>query len=426
MAWYEVINGSADSVYNKKLYSIMGQKFGLFYFNNGNRIHVFLNTNTRFSFIKQSVELDPIDAMPLMNHYFVSESRKDKDYYDTGVEFNNIKEIIEKLDDGQGIMFWFIYYNKKPVKDQYVLQEDKYFVKIIFMQRNDKFMKKKPDEDLNNVILAKIQECIKADLNWKEIKGKKYSLYSGNIRKPLLVGSKKTLYTYKAKIEDFLELDYSTKQTKLPPPPQSTSGFLDFQRDESATSLVLDTKAEVLNSVTGGEKTSLIIGPSGDGKIGLAARIIENAEKIGREIAILNTGKFDPFKNIINGNASFSIKRFDISEDYYDQRMVSSTADAAALASKLWAGLVNATQSLRNPLLIINSANDLIPLSTNGSPVFENELWGSFFKYYDAGSNGMGIVFLRDGDQDALKLYVDYILKASEENDKSTFEVIKN
>jgi hypothetical protein len=128
-----------------------------------------------------------------MNHYFVSESRKDKDYYDTGVEFSNIKEIIEKLADGQGIMFWFIYYNKKPVKDQYVLQEDKYFVKIIFMQRNDKFMKKKPDEDLNNVVLAKIQNCIKADLNWKEIKGKKYSLYSGNIRKPLLVGSKKNI-----------------------------------------------------------------------------------------------------------------------------------------------------------------------------------------------------------------------------------------
>ena len=62
--------------------------------------------------------------------------------------------------------FWFMYYNKKPVKDQYVLQEDKYLVKIIFMQRNDKFMKKKPDEDLNNVILATIQNCIKTDLNW--------------------------------------------------------------------------------------------------------------------------------------------------------------------------------------------------------------------------------------------------------------------
>ena len=61
-----------------------------------------------------------------------------------------------------------------------MLQEDKYLVKIIFMQRNDKFMKKKPDEDLNNVILATIQNCIKTDLNWKEIRGKKYRLYSGN------------------------------------------------------------------------------------------------------------------------------------------------------------------------------------------------------------------------------------------------------
>ena len=57
------------------------------------------------------------------------------------------------------------------------------------MQRNDKFMKKKPDEDLNNVILATIQNCIKTDLNWKEIRGKKYRLYSGNIRKPLMMGS---------------------------------------------------------------------------------------------------------------------------------------------------------------------------------------------------------------------------------------------
>ncbi|HII82804.1 MAG TPA: hypothetical protein HA269_05980 [Ferroplasma sp.] len=426
MAWYEVINGSTDSVYNKKLYSIIGQKFGLFYFNKENRIHVFLNTNTRFSFIKQSVELDPIDAMPLMNHYFVSESRKEKDYYDIGVEFNDIKEVIEKLADGQGIMFWFMYYNKKPVKDQYVLQEDKYLVKIIFMQRNDKFMKKKPDEDLNNVILATIQNCIKTDLNWKEIRGKKYRLYSGNIRKPLMKGSKKTLYTYKAKIEDFLELDYSTKDPKIAAPQQSSTGFLDFQREESDTAIVLDTKAEMLNAIAGGEKTTLIAGPSGDGKIGLAARIIDNAEKTGREIAILNTAKFDPFKSLINGNISFSIKRFDISAEYYDRRIVNSAADATALASKLWASLVTGTESLRNPLLIINSVNDLIPLSQNGSPVFENEFWGSFFRYYDAGSNGMGIVFLKDGDQESARLYVDYILKASGEPENRAFDIIKN
>ena len=40
----------------------------------------------------------------------------EKDYYDIGVEFNDIKEVIEKLADGQGIMFWFMYYNKSQLR----------------------------------------------------------------------------------------------------------------------------------------------------------------------------------------------------------------------------------------------------------------------------------------------------------------------
>jgi hypothetical protein len=426
MAWYEVINGSGDSVYNKKLYSIIGQKFGLFYFNENNRIHVFLNTNTRFSFIKQSVELDPIDAMPLMNHYFVSGKRKEKDYYDAGIEFNDIKDIIEKLGEGQGIMVWFTYYNRKPAKDQYVLQEDKYLVRIIFMQRNDKFMKEKPDEDMNNVLLGMIQNCIKADLEWKEIKGKKHSLYSGKIRKPLFMASKKTLYTYKARIENFLELDYSTKDPKIAAPQQTSAGFIDFQREESDTAVMLDAKSEVINTIATGEKTALISGSPGDGKIGVAARIVNEAEKNGREIAILNTAKFDPFKNIINGNSSFSIKRFDISGEYYDRRVISSAAESTALATKLWAALVTGTESLRNPLLIVNSANDLIPLSQSGAPASESEFWGSFFRYYNTGSNGMGIVFLRDGDHETLNAYVNYALRASREQESNAFDIIKN
>lgn len=424
MAWYEVINGSAGSAYNKRLYSIIGQKFGLFYFNKDNRIHVFLNTNTRFSFVKQSVQLDPIDEMPVMNHYFVSGTRKEKDYYDTGVEFSDIKDIIEKLADGQGIMFWFMYYKKKPSKDPYVLQEDKYHVKIIFMQRNDKFSDRKPDEDLNNVILGMIQTAIKTEITWKEIKGKKNNIYAGKLKGPIPISSKRILYTYKAKIENFLELDYSTKEAKLPPPQQEEAGYIEFKRDESDTAIVLDTKSDMLNSIASGEKTTLISGPSGDGKIGLAAKIINEAEKNGREIAILNTAKFDPFRNLITGNASFSIKRFDISSDYYDRRIVSSVQDSQSLASKLWAGFVTGTESLRNPLLIVNTSNDLIPLSGNGIPTYENEFWSSFFKYFDTGSNGMGIVFLRDGDQDTMKLYVDFALRASK--DDSSFDIIKN
>ena len=421
MAWYEVINGSAGSAYNKRLYSIIGQKFGLFYFNKDNKIHVFLNTNTRFSFVKQSVQLDPIDEMPKMNHYFVSGNRKEKDYYDTGVEFSDIREIIEKLQDGQGVMFWFMYYNKKPAKDQYVLQEDKYLVKIIFMQRIDKFSKKKPDEDSNNVILDMIQNSIKTDITWKEIQGKNNKIYDGKMLKPLLISRKKIIYTYKARIENFLELDYSTKEMQLPPHQPEESGYIEFKRDDSSNAIVLDEKSELINSIATGEKTGVV---TGEGKIGIAAMVINEAQKNGREIAILNTAKFDPFKNIMNSNASFSIKRFDISPEYYERRVVTSPQDGQALASKLWAGVVTGTDPLRNPLVIINTSNDLIPVSGNGIPLYENEFWSSFFKYYNTGSNGMGILFLKDGELESMKLYVDYGVRAT--SDDNSFDIIKN
>ena len=421
MAWYEVINGSAGSAYNKKLYSIIGQKFGLFYFNKDNRIHVFLNTNTRFSFVKQSVELDPIDEMPKMNHYFVSGARKEKDYYDTGVEFSDIKDIIEKLADGQGVMFWFMYYDKKPPKDQYVLQEDKYLVRIIFMQRVDKFSKQKPDEDLTNVIMGMIQNSIKTEITWKELKGTRNKIYSGELMPPLLISRKKVLYTYKARIENFLELDYSTKEMKLPPGQHEESGYLEFKRDESDNAIILDEKSEIINSMATGERSSII---SGEGKIGVAAKAIAEAEKNGREIAILNTAKFDPFKNIINSNTSFSIKRFDISPEYYERRVVSSVQDSQSLASKLWAGFVTGTESLRNPLIIVNTANDIVPVTSNGIPLYENEFWSSFFKFFGTGSNGMGIIFLKDGELETMKLYADYAVRAT--RDDSSFDIIKN
>ena len=38
----------------------------------------------------------------------------------------------------------------------------------------------------------------------------------------------------------------------------------------------------------------------------------------------------------------------------------------------------------------------------------------------------MGIVFLKDGDQESARLYVDYILKASGEPENRAFDIIKN
>ena len=318
-------------------------------------------------------------------------------------------------------MFWFMYYNKKPAKDQYVLQEDKYLVKIIFMQRIDKFSKKKPDEDSNNVILDMIQNSIKTDITWKEIQGKNNRIYDGKMLKPLLISRKKIIYTYKARIENFLELDYSTKEMQLPPHQSEESGYIEFKRDDSSNAIVLDEKSELINSIATGEKTGIV---TGEGKIGIAAMVINEAQKNGREIALLNTAKFDPFKNIINSNLSFSIKRFDISPEYYERRVVTSPQDGQALASKLWAGLVTGTESLRNPLVIINTSNDLIPVSGNGIPLYENEFWSSFFKYYNTGSNGMGILFLKDGELESMKLYVDYGVRAT--SDDNSFDIIKN
>ena len=82
------------------------------------------------------------------------------------------------------------------------------------------------------------------------------------------------------------------------------------------------------------------------------------------------------------------------------------------------------TESLRNPLVIINTSNDLIPVSGNGIPLYENEFWSSFFKYYNTGSNGMGILFLKDGELESMKLYVDYGVRAT--SDDNSFDIIKN
>ena len=67
------------------------------------------------------------------------------------------------------------------------------------MQRVDKFSKQKPDEDLTNVIMGMTQNSIKTEITWKELKGTRNKIYSGELMPPLLISRKKVLYTYKAR-----------------------------------------------------------------------------------------------------------------------------------------------------------------------------------------------------------------------------------
>lgn len=424
MAWYEVMNGSAESNYNKRLYSILGQKFGLFYFNKKGRIHVFLNTNTRFSFIKQAVEMDPIDAMPPMNHFYVSGNRKDKDYNDEGIEFEEFRDIIEKLKEGQGIMVWFMYYRQKETKDEYVLKEDKFLVKVIITERIDRFEKDQKNS-ADTQIIALLQNAMKTELYWKEIKGKKNRLYSGKVVAPFpfLIPKKRVMYTYKATIQNFLKLDYSTKEVRETQENLTAekTDMINFQRDQSPTSMLLDTGTETLMSVVKSAKTAVIYGDESGDQIAMAKNLISIANKNGRNILILNSVRFNAFGT---ENSSSEPLQFDLPGEYYGHRSVVSQGDSASLADNLWAEMLLKISGMHNPLIIVNNANNVLPVNSSGFPLYESEFWSTFFKHYSASASGISIVFLRTGEVGELGLYVNTVIKTG--SDGSEFKVIKS
>jgi len=428
MSWYEVVNGSGDEDYNQRLGSVIGQKFGLFYFNEKNKLHIFVNINTRYSFIKKSIELDPIDALPVMTDFFVSNISKNKDYYDTGLEIENLHDFINKLSDGQGILFWFLYYNKYEKESIYKINEDKYLLKIILMERNEKY-KKLNDKNVNKDLYSLFSNCIKTELVWKEMKNKRKKVYSSKIHKPLFKNNN-LVYIYKSKIPDFLHMDYSISDTsrQLKNNNENDIKKIAFHRDESDKATVLDTKSETLMSLANSDKKILISGKIGDGKIELSTKIMKEAIKNNRNIVLLTTTKFDPYKNFIENEGMDKIIRFDLSIDYYNRRIVESSEDSSGLAEKLWAEIVTKMGNLRDPFLVIYNINEILPISNSGNLSYDNEFWSTFFKYYNASNKGIGILLLCDNlnDEDKnLRLYIDNIIKPYLDGNDVSFDVLK-
>ncbi len=429
MSWYEVVNGSVDGDYNQRLSGAIGQKFGLFYFNDNDKLHIFINTNTRYSFIKKSIELDPIDSLPVMTDFLVSDIRKDKDYYDTGIEIADLHDFINKLGNGQGILFWFLYYNKDEKETIYKINEDKYLLKIILMERNEKYKKLK-DGNVNKDLSSLFKECIKTELVWKEMKNKRKKVYSSRIRKPLFK-SKSAIFTYKAKIPNFFQMDYSISDTSRQLKDNSENDVkkaITFHREESNNGAVLDTKSETLISLAASEKKILITGKKGDGKIDLSIKIMKEAIKNNRNIVLLTTIKFDPYKNFIENEGTDKITRFDLSIDYYNRRIAESSEDSSGLAEKLWAEIVTKMGNLRDPFLVIYNINEILPVSNSGNLSHDNEFWSTFFKYYNAVNKGIGILLLCDdmnSEDKNLRLYVDNIIKPYVDGNDISFDALK-
>ncbi len=429
MSWYEVVNGSSDEDYSQRLSSVIGQKFGLFYFNDNGKLHIFISTSTRYSFIKKSVELDPIDSLPIMTDFAVSNIQKDRDYYDTGMEIQNLHDFINKLGNGQGILFWFLYYNKNEKESIYKINEDKYLLKIILMERNEKYKKLK-DRNANKDLRALFNDCIKTELVWKEMRNKRKKIYSSKIRKPLFKNSN-MMYTYKAKIPEFLQMDYSISDTSRQLKNNSENEVkkaITFHREESDNGAVLDTKSETLISLATSEKKILITGKKGDGKIELSTKIMRESIRNNRNIVLLTTIKFDPYKNFIENEGTDKITRFDLSIDYYNRRIVESREDSSGLAEKLWAEIVTKMGNLRDPFLVIYNINDILPISGSGNLSYDNEFWSTFFKYYNAGNKGVGILLLCDdlnNEDKNLRLYADNIIKPYTDGNDISFDVLK-
>ena len=201
-----------------------------------------------------------------------------------------------------------------------------------------------------------------------------------------------------------------------------------FHREESDNGAVLDTKSETLISLATSEKKILITGKKGDGKIELSTKIMRESIRNNRNIVLLTTIKFDPYKNFIENEGTDKITRFDLSIDYYNRRIVESREDSSGLAEKLWAEIVTKMGNLRDPFLVIYNINDILPISGSGNLSYDNEFWSTFFKYYNAGNKGVGILLLCDdlnNEDKNLRLYADNIIKPYTDGNDISFDVLK-
>ena len=100
--WFEVVNGVRDVDYDQRMMSTLGRSFGVFYYRKNGTMHVYLNTNSRPSFIKEAVDIDPIDSLPKINNSYISKKILDPYYYEdhdeSGLDLKGLGRFISNLD----------------------------------------------------------------------------------------------------------------------------------------------------------------------------------------------------------------------------------------------------------------------------------------------------------------------------------------
>ncbi|KJE49859.1 MULTISPECIES: hypothetical protein [unclassified Acidiplasma] len=442
--WFEVINGIKDDDYNQRLFSTLGNRFGVFYYKKSDDVHVYIYTNSRPSFVKEAIDIDPIDSLPKAGNSYISVRLNDPYYYsdhdETGIELKGLKAFLSSLDKNQGILIWFYEYNKKSEDFEYSIKEDKFRVRIILIEKekhvrkNQKIIHEFADSRTQNQdILKKFREYIDIDFTWKNIKKPTYKIFDPEVKfsiKEMMNTKKRTIYTYRAEITKMMIMDYSQRielrldnKGRGPEASEIAHKYLESKNfGGTETDINFDSRMAQLKEIASSDYKILMYGKNGDGKLEVARKLMGEILKSNRKIFILQTAMFDPFKNIVSDDEAYKVVKISLSADYAGRLIVRDGDDATLLAEKLWAEITTKSSSEKDPALFIYNVGDVIPRNDSGVPVYESEFWSSFFNLAMKKPSLIGLIYDGDG-QTKLPLYTDKVIKTYMEGNETSFSI---
>ncbi len=442
--WFEVVNGVRDVDYDQRMMSTLGRSFGVFYYRKNGTMHVYLNTNSRPSFIKEAVDIDPIDSLPKINNSYISKKILDPYYYEdhdeSGLDLKGLGRFISNLDNNQGIIIWLSNYRAKSDNSEYSIKEDKFKIKIILIEK--KYQKKAtraknindfvgPGNSENN-ILQQFHDCINVEFKWKYVKKPTYRVFNPESAfsfSEILIKKEKRIYTYRANIPKLMVMEYSKKvELRLDNNgrgannPEIVQKYLESKTFETGDNDInYDTKAEVLMETSKSDNVILFSGKKNDGKIDISKKLLTNIINNDRKLFMLETTIYDPYKKIIT-DGDTGVSRINLTSDYMNRIIVKNVDDVTLLAEKLWAEIMGEISNEKDPAILIYNVGDIVPKSESGYPVYESEFWSSFFNLAER-KQALILLLYDDDTSGKLNLYVDKVFKAYKEGNDVSFSI---
>ncbi len=201
--WFEIVQEREGNNYGNKMLAVLGRTFGIFYYKNNDRMHVYLNTNTRPSILKKYIKISSVDLLPKANNSYISKKLIDQYYYneheESGLDLKGFSKFISNIGNKQGIIFWFSNLHNIFSHSKYSINEDKFRIRIILVESD---IREDPN-DRRKKIIENFRDNINVEFDWQYEKKSTYrSFYLENIF-PLgefFVNKNNMIYIYRANL----------------------------------------------------------------------------------------------------------------------------------------------------------------------------------------------------------------------------------